>query len=82
MGMFNEVMFDCPECGSHFIEQTKSGSCELKTFHQVNVPVEEISGLIDREGKVYCSECGEGFTLTYPKRVSLVLLSEGYQDYD
>jgi len=81
MGMYNEVVFDCPECGSSFTEQTKTGSCVLKTFHHSNVPVEEISGLVDREDKIYCSECGEGFTLTYPKRVSLNLSrAEGYYD--
>lgn len=83
MGMFNEVAFDCPECGSHFTEQTKTGSCDLKTFHHSSVPIAEVSGLMDRWGFIYCPDCGERFELSYQTRVSVHLVRPRVdEDYD
>jgi len=55
MGCFNEVEFRC-SCGEYNRVQTKSGSCELLTFSQDSVPVEEVEGL----GKSYvCWACNK-----------------------
>ncbi len=83
MGMFNTVIFNCPKCGESFEGQSKTGCCSLKTFHQSNVPVADVSGLVDRDGLVYCSECSHPFRLNYPRRFSLHLSSaEDNYDYD
>ncbi|QIG71248.1 hypothetical protein EVB32_141 [Rhizobium phage RHph_TM39] len=69
MGMFNEVIIKCPKCEGTFIEQTKSGSCLLKTFRLECAPAEELSGLLTDDGSVWCQNCGAKLGLQIQVRV-------------
>ncbi len=55
MGMYNEVIFTCPECDNFIMEQTKSGTCSLATRNSDRVPLEEVSGL---GSSITCESCG------------------------
>lgn len=68
MGMYNEVHVNCPQCSAIIEFQTKSGSCQLRTFHIRNIPVEEFVGIIgDTEA---CPNCDVGVTITSPPRMN------------
>jgi hypothetical protein len=59
MGMFDSVMFRCPECGTRIEEQSKMGGCLLHTFESHEVPsdiAESIKG-----NRLYCEPCNEYF---------------------
>lgn len=75
MGMFNEVYYTCPECGSGIIDQTKSGSCELKTFNQDAVPLDEVAGL---DEDITCDNCGSNFDVLPNTRVVRLELRRRY----
>ena len=60
MGLYNEIVFECPSCKETIFAQTKSGSSSLKTISSNHVPEEEISGL---DKIIYCESCNNGFTL-------------------
>ena len=38
MGMFDSVIVSCPKCKAEIEFQSKAGVCELKRYHQSNVP--------------------------------------------
>lgn len=62
MGCFNEIYVHCPNCneGGAFF-QTKSGTCEMKTFDINDVPPSELQGIIgDHEN---CKNCDEIITV-------------------
>lgn len=54
MGMFNEVVIPCPQCGFENSVQSKAGSCELA--YQIYPDVEP-ADLIDADGAIF--ECGD-----------------------
>lgn len=60
MGLYNEVNFTCPDCGSTITEQTKSGGCSMQSFPAQAVPVEEVKGL---GLAVFCDNCEEAFSV-------------------
>ena len=56
MGCFNYVHVDCPPCGETVEFQSKSGSCEMNTYHISNLPANDIDGILgDMEE---CPHCG------------------------
>lgn len=80
MGMFDTVFFKCPTCNAELEEQTKSGECLLRRYHQSSVPVVAVSGL---DNKIYCDNCQSQFKVNFPERISLTLVpnidtEEGY----
>lgn len=59
MGMFDNVIFDCPDCGYKLDVQSKAGYCILDTYSQHSVPVPIA---IDIENElVYCEKCDQEF---------------------
>jgi predicted RNA-binding Zn-ribbon protein involved in translation (DUF1610 family) len=73
MGMFDSVLFECPECGNTIEEQSKAGNCHLDRFDQSGVP---INIAVSIEGDmVYCAECSNSFIIKapIPTTVSLIL---------
>lgn len=73
MGLYNEVSYRCPDCGTEIIDQTKSGSCTLSTFYSNSVPPEELEGL---EKEVYCGNCHAKWEVVsnLPRNVMLNLI--------
>lgn len=76
MGMYNEVHYNCPECGSDIIDQTKSGSCQLKRFNHNLVPLAEVSGL---ESDLWCDNCNTHLEVKGANHVALTLVKSGEQ---
>ena len=75
MGMFNEVYYTCPECGSGIVDQTKSGDCTLKCFNMDRVPIEDVDGL-DRT--ICCDDCKSTFVVKPDVIYVRLLLSKIY----
>lgn len=61
MGMFDSVMFRCPECGNRIEEQSKVGDCLLHTFDSHEVPT-DIAADIDK-CVVFCENCKGDFVI-------------------
>lgn len=61
MGMFDTVIFFCPYCTKEIEEQSKTGECKMKQFHQNRVPVSTAVGLIDI--KIVCPICDKAFKI-------------------
>jgi len=75
MGLYNEVQFTCPICGNTLTDQTKSGSCSMKTFSQKSVPIADVDGLSER---IYCEFCETAFKAVGVERVQLTLVGVDY----
>jgi transcription elongation factor Elf1 len=61
MGLYDTVIFDCPNCGSQVEVQTKVGLCELIKIPCLEVPK---SAAQDINGKIVaCNECEKVFTV-------------------
>lgn len=52
MGLYNEIQVDCPKCDQTVTFQSKSGECELRTYHITNMPPEDFAGILGD-----CEEC-------------------------
>lgn len=61
MGMFDSVMFDCPNCGREIEAQSKSGECTLARYSPDDVPL-DVAADIDRHAPFKC-ECGKSWRL-------------------
>ena len=63
MGMFDSVMFRCPECGNRIEQQSKAGDCLLHTFESHEVPLgiaDSVAGNL-----IYCENCDSHFSIGY-----------------
>jgi len=59
MGMYDEVIVNCPVCREEVAVQSKAGPCELITYRGNNVPAsiaEDINGEYQD-----CTECKQSF---------------------
>jgi hypothetical protein len=61
MGVFDTIIFTCPNCQRKITKQTKAGSCKLEDYKQDVVPV-DIAVAIKGE-KVHCNGCNSDFTI-------------------
>jgi len=57
MGMFDSVMFPCPDCGRHIEAQSKSGPCTLQRHWYTQVP-EDVAQDVNRHAPFTCL-CGK-----------------------
>jgi hypothetical protein len=64
MGMFDEVLLDCPWCNDTNVEQTKSGPCLLRTY-PLNGELTTTAGVV---GDHYCENCHKEFTVRWKTR--------------
>ena len=80
MGMFDEVTIRCVKCGETFIEQSKGGACQMRTFPVESAPADVLTGLADR---VYCPKCSTCMRIEVVAftRVHEVIATEGGDDY-
>lgn len=58
MGMFDTVIYKCPNCEESTLCQTKSGPCRLNTYTIESAPLSILTGF--EENGVYwpCEHCG------------------------
>jgi predicted metal-binding protein len=61
MGMFDRVIFTCPNCQARIEEQSKAGTCSLLEFNEREVPI-AIAGEI-KGNTVHCDNCKETFVI-------------------
>lgn len=61
MGMFDTVIFGCPNCGKHVEIQTKAGKCNLGKIPCYEIPI-EIALSIEGE-YVRCENCDNSFQI-------------------
>ena len=75
MGMFDTVVFTCPNCEIPIERQTKAGICELNMYSSLAVPITVAESLEDTD--VECPNCEEVWTVTpehpYVKSIPLAL---------
>jgi len=73
MGMFDTVIFHCPECNGLIEEQSKAGPCTLKNYSSDAV-APEIARYMKGE-TVYCTTCHKRFKVKSSKikKVKLTL---------
>ncbi len=64
MGCFDEVTFDCPDCGTRLTVQSKAGKCMMATYDMGEVPM-EIAADIDGQS-VWCSTCEKSIRIYNP----------------
>lgn len=62
MGMFDRIIFTCPNCKKDIEEQSKAGECLLYEYTQIAVPLSIASDILNNE--VYCEGCKETFVVT------------------
>jgi transposase-like protein len=60
MGMFDEVLLPCPECGKDAIAQSKGGDCTLSRYNFESAPPAVLGYLVD-DGTYLCTRCGITF---------------------
>jgi len=59
MGMFDEILMECPNCGQMIYEQSKSGPCIMARYDFNNAPQEVLADLLHFDD-IWCDECGVG----------------------
>lgn len=62
MGMFDRILFTCPNCQATIEEQSKAGDCLLIDYNQNAVPLQIAGDIVDSE--LYCESCKETFVIT------------------
>jgi transcription elongation factor Elf1 len=60
MGMFDSIIFDCPECGEHMEAQSKGGACFLDCYGLYDVPADVASG-VNNNAPFICEHCGSAW---------------------
>ena len=72
MGMFDNVMVPCPECGVKEEFQSKSGECRLDCYELEDAPAEVLTD-INRHSPYECEECGAMFKVQLKIEATSVL---------
>lgn len=72
MGMYDSVIFTCPECGGDIEEQSKASYCTLSRYDSKEIPANIAR---DIEGNIIVCGCGEEFVveLVDPPKPELVV---------
>ena len=63
MGMYDTVVFKCPNCNEDIEEQNKSGDCVLDRFRSDEVPVEIARDMIS--SYLRCDHCDQTFKMKF-----------------
>lgn len=60
MGMYDEIIFNCPKCSNSNTYQTNMADCNLKTYGLSDAPLIAIADLNDEgiKDRLYCEHCG------------------------
>lgn len=61
MGLYDNILFRCPSCGTKIFEQSKGGMCDLDTYEADSAPVEVLAYLNDCQ--MECHSCGDLFLI-------------------
>jgi hypothetical protein len=61
MGMFDSIIFKCPNCGQDIEDQSKAGECLLYQYDQSAVPLKIAGDILNDE--MYCENCKETFVV-------------------
>lgn len=81
MGMFDSIIFFCPDCNTEIEEQSKSGDCLLKNYHHKSVPANIAMDIVDNT--VICPSCKKRFIISGKiARTSLFLKNDSEDIYD
>lgn len=63
MGMYDSVIFSCPNCGNKIEFQSKAGVCELEHYSPDRIPCKVAADILhDVE---YCSKCSQPFMAVF-----------------
>ncbi len=71
MGMFDRIIFSCPNCECGMETQTKSGECQLKKYYGKCVPADAACGAVGRI--LICEACGVRYEVDDFKMPRVVL---------
>lgn len=71
MGMYDTIIFNCPDCGEEINAQSKSGYCNLKTYPFNCVP-SDVAVDANRHAPFICV-CGNRFKFAKPTVVALTI---------
>jgi len=80
MGVYDSIIFYCPECGECLEAQSKSGSCNMQTYNISKVPV-NVAEDANRHAPFECS-CGKKWILGEKKQEFVKLSVEEYYEED
>ena len=72
MGLYNEVAFTCPSCGSATWEQTRIGECYGQIINLADITEDIKEALLDPERQVWCQRCNERIGFVKKVEVKLV----------
>lgn len=61
MGMFDRIIFTCPNCGKEIENQSKAGVCLLYDYNQDAVPLAIASDILNDD--MYCENCKQTFVV-------------------
>lgn len=65
MGVYDEVIIDCPSCSEFHMEQTKWGNCSLSCYTIDNAPLAILAGLKEQSdaNALVCEHCAASLKL-------------------
>jgi len=56
MGCYDEIILQCPECGTDYQTQSKGGACLLRVYRYPAVPADVMSD-VNRHAPFECESC-------------------------
>ena len=74
MGLFDTIVFNCPDCGEEIGAQSKGGACLMDTYDSKDVPI-DVAQDCNRHAPFDC-KCGASweFANVFPKQnISLII---------
>ena len=82
MGCFNSVIFRCPKCNKEIKVQSNAGSCLMKSFSPLKVPMPEAEDIINTT--ITCYECDSKYVSdgNFPRYATLFLIDPELEDED
>jgi len=63
MGLYDTILFNCPNCGAEYGAQSKSGECILGSYERHAVPV-EVCYDANRHSPFEC-DCGKSYEFVF-----------------
>lgn len=63
MGMFDSIIFSCPNCGKELEAQSKAGECTLERFSHKDAPTVIAADCL---GDLLVCKCGKRYEVTTP----------------
>jgi hypothetical protein len=80
MGMFDKIIFTCPNCQNPIEEQSKAGKCSLYEFSADAVPMAIAGDIL--HNAVRCDNCKEEYIIGAAESIDipLVLIKNPYAE--